>query len=267
MLCYINCVCFFVGKALPVDACKKSAEAAQIIRRASVVCFDVDSTVITEEGIDELAKYCGKGAEVARLTREAMKGSMTFQEALQLRLDIIQPSQRQIRDFVKDRPSTLSHGIKYAQMIVTLSVSTRLLTVSLSYYIGHRDFVNYLRANNTKVYLITGGFDCLIEPVATELGIPMANMYANKLYFGYNGEYAGFDHKQPTSHSGGKAEAIQLIRRQLTDNANIVMIGDGATDLEASPPADHFIGYGGNVVRPEVFNRATYYVRGFDQLM
>lgn len=131
----------------------------------------------------------------------------------------------------------------------------------------NRDFVNYLRANNTKVYLITGGFDCLIEPVANELGIPMVNMYANKLFFSYNGEYAGFDATQPTSHSGGKAEAIQLIRRQLTDNVNMVMIGDGATDLEASPPADFFIGYGGNVVRPEVFHRATYYVKGFDQLM
>lgn len=95
-----------------MDTAKKPDEAAQIIRQANVVCFDVDSTVITEEGIDELAKFCGKGAEVARLTREAMKGSMTFQEALRLRLDIIQPSQRQIRDFLKAKPATLSPGIK-----------------------------------------------------------------------------------------------------------------------------------------------------------
>lgn len=123
-----------------------------------------------------------------------------------------------------------------------------------------------LRANNTKVYLITGGFDCLIEPVATELGIPLANLYANKLFFTYGGEYAGFDTAQPTSHTGGKGEAIQLIRRQLTDNANVVMIGDGATDLEAAPPADHFIGYGGNIVRDEVRRRAKYYVMAFEQL-
>ncbi len=77
-----------------------------------MVCFDVDSTVIREEGIDELAKFCGKGHEVARLTKEAMKGSMTFQEALRLRLNIIKPSQKQIRDFLKAHPSTLSAGIK-----------------------------------------------------------------------------------------------------------------------------------------------------------
>lgn len=44
------------------------------------------------------------------------------------------------------------------------------------------------------------------------------------------------------------------------------MIGDGATDFEASPPADHFIGYGGNIVRDEVRNKAQYYVTDFEQL-
>lgn len=94
------------------DKSKNSSEAAQIIQNSHVVCFDVDSTVIREEGIDELAKFCGKGQEVARLTKEAMKGSMTFQEALRLRLNIIKPSQKQIRDFLKTNPSTLSPGIK-----------------------------------------------------------------------------------------------------------------------------------------------------------
>lgn len=84
------------------------------------MCFDVDSTVIRSEGIDELAKFCGKGQEVARLTKEAMKGSMTFQEALRLRLNIIQPSQLQIRDFLKTHPSTLSPGIKYFRNSISL---------------------------------------------------------------------------------------------------------------------------------------------------
>lgn len=99
------------------DKSKNALAAAQIIRNSNIVCFDVDSTVICEEGIDELAKFCGKGQEVARLTKEAMKGSMTFQEALRLRLNIIQPTQRQIRDFLKARPSTLSPGIKYVLFV------------------------------------------------------------------------------------------------------------------------------------------------------
>lgn len=80
------------------------------------------------------------------------------------------------------------------------------------------------------------------------------------------GKYAGFDINQPTSHTGGKGEAINIIRRLREDNVSVTMIGDGATDLEASPPADNFIGYGGNVVRDEVRNRAHYYVTDFQQL-
>lgn len=91
---------------------KKAKEAAQILNKSKIVCFDVDSTVIQEEGIDELAKFCGKGQEVSRLTKEAMGGAMTFQEALRRRLDIINPSQKQIKDFVKKHPSTLSPGVK-----------------------------------------------------------------------------------------------------------------------------------------------------------
>lgn len=88
--------------------------------------------------------------------------------------------------------------------------------------------------------------------------------------FYFNGDYAGFDKNQPTSHSGGKGEAISFIRRTITtaDNKNIkiTMIGDGATDLEAAPPADNFIGYGGNIVRDEVRNRSHYYITDFQQI-
>lgn len=61
--------------------------------------------------------------------------------------------------------------------------------------------------------------------------------------------FKGFDTNQPTSHSGGKGEAIALIKKinsfemELNSNEEVVtMIGDGATDLEACPPANYFIG-------------------------
>jgi phosphoserine phosphatase len=100
------------GLKTSVDKTKRVLEAKEIIRTADIVCFDVDSTVIEEEGIDELADFCGKGQEVANLTREAMGGSMTFQEALRRRLDIIKPSQRQIREFLRLKPCTLSPYLK-----------------------------------------------------------------------------------------------------------------------------------------------------------
>lgn len=42
-------------------------DVQNILKKADAVCFDVDSTVIQEEGIDELAKFCNKGDEVANL--------------------------------------------------------------------------------------------------------------------------------------------------------------------------------------------------------
>lgn len=123
-----------------------------------------------------------------------------------------------------------------------------------------------LRSQNTEIYLISGGFDCLIEPVAQELGISFDHIYANSLFFTFNGTYAGFDTKQPTSRSGGKAEAIRLIKQRHSPNSVVTMIGDGSTDLEASPPADYFIGYGGNVIREEVRNKSQYYATDFAQI-
>ena len=130
-----------------------------------------------------------------------------------------------------------------------------------------------MKTENKKIYLISGGFHSLIDPIAQELDIPLNNLFANKLLFDFNGNYGGFDVNQPTSRSGGKGEAITQIRNfnssQLQSNSqlNIVMIGDGATDLESAPPANYFIGYGGNIVRDSVRERAEYFVTDFMQLM
>lgn len=94
------------------DNTRRVLDAKQVIEGTDVVCFDVDSTVIQEEGIDELAEFCGKGQEVANLTKEAMGGSMTFQEALRRRLDIIKPTQAQIKEFLAKKPCTMSSGIE-----------------------------------------------------------------------------------------------------------------------------------------------------------
>ncbi|CAM9804397.1 unnamed protein product, partial [Choristocarpus tenellus] len=74
------------------------------------VCFDVDSTVCTEEGIDVLAEFCGASEAVAELTNRAMGGSMLFQDALKARLDIMQPSQAVVERCLKEHPPQLSPG-------------------------------------------------------------------------------------------------------------------------------------------------------------
>jgi len=82
----------------------------------------------------------------------------------------------------------------------------------------------------------------------------------------YSGEYAGFDENQPTSRSQGKPKVCGMLKSK-HGYKNLVMIGDGATDMEASPPADAFIGFGGNVVREKVKNGAKWFVNSFDELI
>ncbi|XP_026499792.1 phosphoserine phosphatase isoform X1 [Vanessa tameamea] len=212
----------------------------ELFRATDCICFDVDSTVIQDEGIDELARFCGKGEEVKRLTAEAMGGNMTFQEALKKRLDIIRPNVNQIKEFLETFPIHLTPGIT--------------------------ELVKMLHERGVDVYLVSGGFRSLIEPVAVKLGIPISNVYANRLKFFFNGEYAGFDENEPTSRSGGKGMVIRRLKEQ-HGYQRLIMIGDGATDAEASPPADAFIGFGGNVVREEVKKRSAWYITSFQELI
>ena len=67
------------------------------LRDADAVCFDVDSTVISEEGIDEFASFLGVGDAVAQLTASAMGGDTPFHVALANRLAIMKPTQQQVR--------------------------------------------------------------------------------------------------------------------------------------------------------------------------
>ncbi|KAJ8275489.1 hypothetical protein COCON_G00072410 [Conger conger] len=233
-------VCCWLANVNTASTMATLAETKELFRRAEAVCFDVDSTVIKEEGIDELAKFCGVGDAVTEMTRKAMGGSMTFQTALRERLAIIRCSREQVNKLITDHPPQLTPGIK--------------------------ELVRNLQQRNVKVFLISGGFRCIVEHVASQLGIPLHHVYANRLKFYFNGEYAGFDETQPTAESGGKGRVISLLK-ELYSLENVVMIGDGATDLEACPPASAFIGFGGNVTRPQVKERSSWYVTSFGELL
>lgn len=219
-----------------------SKEVLELWRSADAVCYDVDSTVCVDEGIDELAEFCGAGKAVAEWTARAMGGSVPFEEALAARLSLFKPSLSRVQEFLEKRPPKLSPGIA--------------------------DLVNKLKSRNTAVYLISGGFRQMINPVASILGIPPENIFANQLLFGDSGEFLGFDANEPTSRSGGKATAVQQIRKVHGYKA-LVMIGDGATDLEARQPggADLFICYGGVQLREAVATKADWLVLKFADLI
>jgi phosphoserine phosphatase len=208
--------------------------------KCSIVCFDVDSTVIKEEGINVLAEYCGAGSKVAEYTAHAMNGNMPFEQALAERLAIIKPSISQIDACIQSHPFELTEGV--AELISELS------------------------ERGTEVYLISGGFRIMIEPVCKTLGISKDHLFANTLLFDEDGKYVSFDSSEPTSRSGGKAVAINQILSTSLSLKKVCMIGDGMTDAEAKPPADIFIGYGGVVERASIRNLSDLYITDFSIL-
>jgi hypothetical protein len=122
---------FFATAA--VDAAKPSIKRAQTaLARADAVCFDVDSTVITVEAIDELAAFSGSGAAVAAVTASAMGGTTSFTTALDTRLKIIQPTTSMMAEFLKIHPFTLTPHVA--------------------------EVISGLQARGTHVYLVSGGF-------------------------------------------------------------------------------------------------------------
>ncbi|GKA56419.1 phosphoserine phosphatase, chloroplastic [Tanacetum coccineum] len=219
-----------------------SKEVLDLWQKADAVCFDVDSTVCVDEGIDELAEFCGAGKAVAEWTARAMGGSVPFEEALAVRLDLFKPSLARVQDFLEKRPPRLSPGI--------------------------HELVQKLKESGKTVYLISGGFRQMINPVASILGVPTENIFANQLLFDTSGEFAGFDVNEPTSRSGGKPTAVELLRKT-HGYKTVVMIGDGATDLEARKPgcADLFICYGGVQLREAVSTKADWLVFNFKDLI
>ena len=210
---------------------------------ADAVCFDVDSTIITTEGIDCLADYCNVKQEVADLTKGAMEGKMDFRESFAARLSIIQPTSRMIQNFLA------THQLPFTSSV--------------------EELIHELHRQGKHVYLISGGIRNMIAPIAETLRIPHSRVYCNSLLFDENtGAYCGFDCEEPTSSDQGKARVISSLK-EAYGYQKVVHIGDGSTDLQTKPVVEAFIGFGGVVVRPAVQNHADcdWFVTDFKDLL
>ena len=189
---------------------------------------------------DVLAESLGKGDAVAEWTAKAMSGGVKFQDALAARLALIEPSKQSIEDCLTNHPLKLSPGVD--------------------------ELITSLQDRGTSVYLVSGGFRIMIEPLAKMLNVNIENIYANNILFDEDGNYAGFCKDEPTSASQGKPKALNIIKEE-KGYKTMVMVGDGATDAEAKPPADAFIGFGGVEARDPVRERACWFVYDFQDMI
>lgn len=168
---------------------------------------------------------------------------MKFQDALSARLQLLQPSQRQIESCLRDHPFRLTDGIP--------------------------ELMQLLQLYHKEIYLISGGFRIMIEPIAKQLNIdPKTHVIANNILFDSDLLYHGFDTNEYTSQDMGKPKAIQsIIDTDPIRYRKIVMIGDGMTDAQTKPPATTFIGFGGVVVRANVQQAADWFITDFQDLI
>lgn len=194
------------------------------------VFFDVDSTLVTIEGIDVLANG---NPEIVRLTNAAMNGEIPLDQVYGRRLEIIRPT----------RADVAALGQRYIASLVD----------------GAAETIAALRSAGIDVHLVTAGIAQAIAPLAEELRIASRAVHAVALKFDDAGNYADFDRRSLLARPGGKELVVRSILTRAKGKA--AFVGDGVSDLEAKPAVDLFIGFGGVAVRDRVRDEADVFVQ------
>ncbi|SFR35905.1 phosphoserine phosphatase SerB [Litoreibacter janthinus] len=171
-------------------------------RRKKMLLADMDSTMIQQECIDELADEAGVGPRVADITARAMNGELDFEEALKERVGLLE-------------------GLDSA-------VIETVLNTRISYMPGGKELLSTIKANGAYTALVSGGFTAFTASVAKELGFDENR--ANTLLEN-NGKLTG-KVGMPILGREAKVQALEEITARLgITEAEVIAVGDGANDL------------------------------------
>ena len=171
-------------------------------RMRRLICFDMDSTLIQTECIDELAMRAGVGDKVKAITERAMRGEIDFKESFTERVALLKGLDVSVmRDIAENLPIT--EGVD------------RLMAV--------------LKRYGYKIAILSGGFTYFGEYLQRRYGIDY--MYANELEIDEDGRLTGrYVGEVVDGHR--KAELLKLIAQvEKVNLAQTIAVGDGANDL------------------------------------
>ena len=171
-------------------------------RWKKLLVADMDSTIIGQECIDELADYAGIKAQIAAVTEAAMRGELDFGEALDARVALLK-------------------GLDE-------SVISRCLAERVKIMPGARELVRTMRGWGATAILVSGGFTRFAEPVAAEIGFTRA--IANVLEIA-DGKLAGTVTKPIVDASTKLATLSEAVLDLGLSRAETLAVGDGANDL------------------------------------
>lgn len=170
-------------------------------RNRRLVCFDMDSTLIDAEVIDELAKAAGVGEQVAAITERAMRGELDFTASFKARVALL-----------KGLPETVLADIAEGLAITE----------------GAETLIRMLKKLGYKTAILSGGFQYFGEHVQRRLGIDY--VYANSLEI-VDGKVTG--EVRDTVIDGQRKAALlrELAEREGISLEQVIAVGDGANDL------------------------------------
>jgi phosphoserine phosphatase len=183
---------------LPIDIVVQP----RALRRKKLFLADMDSTMIGQECVDELADFAGLKAHVSGITERAMRGEIAFEPALRERVALL-----------KDLP---------------VSVVDEVLEKRITPTPGGRELVMTMRASGAWTCLISGGFTLFTNAVAARIGFQENR--ANEL-LARDGKLVG-EVKEPILGRAAKlATLIELREAFDLDAIDTLVVGDGANDL------------------------------------
>lgn len=187
-------------------------------RRKALLVADMESTIIAQEMIDELAVILGIGPEIAEITKRAMAGELAFEESLRSRVALI-----------KNLPAT------------HLDDLSKLMTLNP----GARTLVQTMRAHGAYTALVSGGFTFFTAQIREVCGFHEDR--ANSLII-EDGRLTG-GVTEPILGREAKQKALEeLAGRQGLDNDAVCAVGDGANDLAMLAVAGLGAAYHGKAV-------------------
>lgn len=204
-----------------------------------LIVFDCDSTLSSIEGVDELARFKGDGVfrQVKELTTQAMDGHIPLEEVFRRRMELIRPSRADMEHIAEQYKRTLADGA--------------------------RELIQHLQQKSWQVVIVSGGLYPPVKALADDLGV--GEVMAVPVEFDEAGKYQNFDDQYYTARSGGKPECIHELKRKY-QSQQVVMVGDGVSDLETKSQVDLFVGYGEFVTRDTVRSESEHFVMSMKEL-
>lgn len=199
------------------------------IRRKKLLLADMDSTIVAEETLDELAAFAGIKDQIAEITAQAMNGKLDFHEALRKRVSLLK-------------------GLNANKLQETLD-ETKINP-------GAKELIQTMKEGGATCVLVSGGFTFFTRAIAEKLGFDFN--HGNQLEINDNVLTGNVIEPIQDKHS-----KLQYLRQYCEDlgleEKDVMAIGDGANDLPMLKTAGFGVGYHAkDTVQKEIDNLILY---------